>query len=64
MARHIGQLRDRGLIQTTRHGTEIQLQLAGDVTKNLMAAMCNWVHPETGDHFTPTYRQTAEVANR
>ena len=64
MARHIGQLRERGLIEATRHGTEIQLELAGDVTRNLMAAMCNWVHPETGDQFTPAYRQTAEVANR
>ena len=64
MARHIGQLRERGLIDARRHGTEIQLELAGDVTKNLMAAMCNWVHPETGEQFTPAYRQTAEVANR
>jgi DNA-binding transcriptional ArsR family regulator len=64
MARHIGQLRERGLIEATRQGTEIKLELAGDVTKNLMAAMCNWVHPETGDQFTPAYRQTAEVVNK
>jgi hypothetical protein len=31
------------------------------VTKNLMSAMCDWVHPETGDQFTPAYRQSAEV---
>jgi len=53
MARHIGQLRERGLVEATRQGTEIRLELAGDVTKNLMAAMCDWVHPETGDQFTP-----------
>lgn len=61
MARHIGQLRERGLIEATRQGTEIQLQLAGDVIRNLMSAMCDWVHPETGDQFTPTYREVAEV---
>jgi DNA-binding MarR family transcriptional regulator len=60
MARHISQLRERGLIEATRHGTEIQLELAGDVTKNLMKAMCDWVHPETGEQFTPSYRQVAE----
>jgi DNA-binding transcriptional ArsR family regulator len=63
MARHIGQLRDRGLIEATRHGTEIHLELAGDVTQNLMSAMCDWVHPETGDQFTPDYRQAAEAEN-
>ena len=61
MARHIGQLRERGLIDATREGTEIKLELAGDVTKKLMTAMCEWVHPETGDQFTPAYRQTVEV---
>jgi DNA-binding transcriptional ArsR family regulator len=61
MARHIGQLRDRGLIEATRQGTEIKLELAGEVTKNLMSAMCDWVHPETGDQFTPEYRQSPEV---
>ena len=61
MARHIGQLRDRGLIEATRQGTEIKLELAGEVTKNLMSAMCDWVHPETGDQFTSAYRQSAEV---
>jgi ArsR family transcriptional regulator len=61
MARHIGQLRDRGVIEATRHGTEIQLMLAGDVTKKLMSAMCDWVHPETGEQFTPEYRSADEV---
>ena len=61
MARHIGQLRDKGLIEATRQGTEIKLELAGDVTQNLMSAMCNWVHPETGEQFTEGYREAAEV---
>ena len=61
MARHIGQLRDGGLIEATRQGTEIRLELAGDVTKNLMSAMCDWVHPETGEQFTPGYRMVAEA---
>jgi ArsR family transcriptional regulator, zinc-responsive transcriptional repressor len=63
MARHIGQLRERGLIEATREGSEIKLELSGDVTKKLMSAMCDWVHPETGDQFTPAYRQTAEADN-
>ncbi len=62
MARHIGQLRERGLIEATRQGTEIRLELAGEITKNLMAAMCDWVHPETGEQFTPEYRQASEVS--
>jgi ArsR family transcriptional regulator len=61
MARHIGQLRERGLLEATRHGTEIQLELAGDITKDLMSAMCDWIHPETGEKFTEGYRQAAEV---
>ena len=61
MARHIGQLRERGLIEAARQGTEIRLELAGDVTRNLMAAMCDWVHPETGEQFSPGYRSVAEV---
>lgn len=61
MARHIGQLRERGLVEATRDGTEVRLELAGDVTRNLMDAMCDWVHPETGEQFTSSYRQRAEV---
>ena len=61
VARHIGQLRERGLIEATRQGAEIHLDLAGDVTGNLMAAMCDWVHPETGDRFTPEYRQAGKA---
>jgi len=61
MARHIGQLRDAGLIEATRRGSEIELELAGEVTQNLMRSMCDWVHPETGDQFTPAYRQLSEV---
>lgn len=61
IARHVGQLRDAGLIEATRQGTGVKLELAGEVTQNLMGAMCDWVHPETGDQFTPEYRRSAEV---
>ena len=64
MARHIGQLRDKGLIDASRQGTEIKLELAGDVTQNLMSAMCSWVHPETGEQFTEEYRESTEVVQR
>lgn len=52
MARHLSALRDRGLIKATRHGQEVQLELGGTVTKQLLETVCIWVHPETGEQFT------------
>ena len=52
MARHLARLRDAGLITATRDGQEIRLRLAGPVAKELMASVCAWVHPETGESFT------------
>ena len=52
MARHLAKLRDTGLIEATRQGQEITLQLAGPVARQLMVAVCHWVHPETGERFT------------
>ena len=60
VARHLGQLRERGLVEATREGNEVRLELAGEVTHNLMAAMCDWVHPETGEMFTASYRERTE----
>jgi hypothetical protein len=51
MARHLTRLRDPGSITATRDGQEIRLQLAGPVAKELMASVCAWVHPETGESF-------------
>jgi ArsR family transcriptional regulator len=51
MARHLAKLRDAGLIMATRDGQEVRLQVAGPLAKDLMTAVCQWVHPETGESF-------------
>jgi len=54
-ARHLSTLRDKGLVRATRHGSEVRLELGSPVTRALMSAVCQWVHPETGEHFTQDY---------
>ena len=56
-ARHLSRLRDRGLVTATRNGPEVQLELGSHVTKQIMGAVCEWVHPETGEQFAGSYRQ-------
>jgi ArsR family transcriptional regulator len=51
MARHLGALRERGLIKGTRKGNQVVLELDGTVTPKLLAAVCDWVHPDTGEEF-------------
>ncbi len=51
IARHLAMLRDIGLIEAARSGHEVRLQLSGPVARELMAAVCHWVHPETGERF-------------
>lgn len=51
MARHLGALRERGLVKGTRNGNLVYLELDGTVTPRLLETVCEWVHPETGDHF-------------
>ena len=57
VARHLGQLREHGLIRATRNGAEVELELEGTVTPRLLEVVCRWVHPETGDHFTAGERR-------
>lgn len=57
LARHLGQLREHGLVKATRHGAEVVLELDGTVTPRLLDAVCRWVHPETGDHFATSSRR-------
>ena len=52
MARHLKALRDLGLITATRKGQEVVLEVGSPVAGDLMSAVCDWVHPETGEHFT------------
>lgn len=54
MARHVGELRRAGLLRGERHGSEVALE-ALPVVAELMAAVCEWRHPETGDAFVRRY---------
>jgi DNA-binding transcriptional ArsR family regulator len=60
MARHLGALRDRGLVRGTRHGNQVLLALDGTITPQLLAAVCAWVHPDTGDRFASVLTAGAE----
>jgi len=51
MARHLGSMKDRGLIRGTRVGNQVLLQLEDTITPELLAAVCEWIHPETGERF-------------
>ncbi len=51
VARHVGALRLGGLVTARRCGTEVQLELVEPVAHQLMDTVCEWVHPETGEHF-------------
>ena len=45
-ARHVAALRRTGLIEATRHGPEVRLQLGADVGLRLMITVCEWLHAE------------------
>ena len=63
MARHIAALRDRGLVLGERHGNEVHLRLSGAVTERLLDAVCEWVHPETGEQFHTRFDVTTEATS-
>lgn len=60
MARHLGALRERGLVKGTRKGNQVVLQLDGTVTPRLLHAVCEWVHPDTGEHMASSLSEDAE----
>lgn len=51
VARHLSCLRAAGLVKATRQGAEVRLEIGSPVAGRLMSAVCEWVHPETGEHF-------------
>lgn len=51
MARHLAGMRERGLIRAHREGNQVYLGLDGTVTPRLLAAVCDWIHPDTGEQF-------------
>jgi DNA-binding transcriptional ArsR family regulator len=44
VARHLGTLRERGLVKGHRHGSEVLLE-ATAMPRHLLDAVCEWMHP-------------------
>jgi len=61
MARHLAGLRSRGLIHAERRGNQVSLSLESTVTPRLLAAVCAWVHPDTGEQFGSHLVSAAET---
>jgi DNA-binding transcriptional ArsR family regulator len=62
VARHVGALRSGGLVTARRCGTEVHLELVEPVAHQLMDTVCEWVHPETGEHFNQSLSGLSGVA--
>jgi DNA-binding transcriptional ArsR family regulator len=58
VARHVGTLRDRGLVTGDRQGSEVLLQ-ATAMPKYLLDTVCEWMHPEE-----PSAAELLDAANR
>ena len=63
VARHVGALRAGGLVKARRCGAEVHLELVEPVAHELMNAVCDWVDPETGEHFNHRPSALAGVAD-
>jgi len=50
--RHLSVLKECGVVAANREGTRVLVELAGPVASQLMDAVCQWVHPETGEQFS------------
>lgn len=64
VARHLAELRSVGLLKATRQGSEVLLETASPVAGELMTAVCDWVHPETGEKFSAKYDPFAAQEKR
>ena len=64
VARHVGALRSGGLVTARRCGTEVHLELVEPVAQDLMGAVCEWVHPETGEHFNHRLSEFSATPSR
>lgn len=51
VARHLGLLREHGLVRAMRKDGDLRLELDGTVTPRLLEVVCRWVHPDTGEQF-------------
>lgn len=50
--RHLSVLKECGVVAANRKGTRVLVKLAGPVASQLIDAVCDWVHPETGEQFS------------
>jgi DNA-binding transcriptional ArsR family regulator len=46
MARHLGPLRDTGLISGQRRGPEVILSVTSELVSNMVQSLCDWFHEE------------------
>jgi len=46
MARHLGALRDLGLVIGERRGPEVLLKVSSEVISQIVQALCDWMHEE------------------
>ncbi len=64
VARHLGALRDAGLVTAWRQGQEVLYEIGSPVAHQLMSAVCDWVHPETGERFEEKFESIAAEGTR
>ena len=48
MARHLAPLRDVGLVDGERRGTEVLLAVRSPVVRQLVQSACDWLHEQEG----------------
>ena len=58
VARHVGTLRERGLVRGNRQGSEVLLE-ATAMPRYLLDTVCEWMHPEE-----PSAAELLDAANR
>jgi ArsR family transcriptional regulator, zinc-responsive transcriptional repressor len=46
MARHLGPLRDVGLIEGERRGPEVELSVTSELVSEMVQSLCDWLHED------------------
>ena len=65
VARHLGTLRDRGLVVGERAGAEVMLE-ATAMPRYLLDTVCDWMHPEgtNGNGLAPASAEASRTIRR
>jgi ArsR family transcriptional regulator len=53
VARHLAPLRDLGLVEGERRGTEVLLEVPSPIVRRLVQSVCDWMHGQGGDDLAP-----------